>query len=156
MSARLIASPTTLLIAREGAQRSMPLALRHSFMVQASMMACLHYQGDCFTHALCNVHNLCELTIVEEELMQVWTSKMKELLLDMKAEVEQARVLGQHELDALLLTCLPRRYDSILVVGYQANPPPAATNKSEQSKRTPRRPKHHPARNLLNRSPRAN
>jgi transposase len=97
------------------------------------------------------VHYLRELTFVEEELKQVWASKMKELLLDMKAEVEQAKALGQHELDALLLARLLRRYDSILVDGYQANLPAAAPNKSEQSKRTPGRPKQHPARNLLDR-----
>jgi hypothetical protein len=76
---------------------------------------------------------------------------MKELLLEMKAEVERAKALGQHELDALLLAHLLRRYDSILAEGYQANPPPAASRKSEQSKRTPGRAKQSPARNLLDR-----
>jgi hypothetical protein len=39
---------------------------------------------------------------------------MKELLLDMKAEVERAKALGQHALDVLVLARLLRRYDSIL------------------------------------------
>jgi transposase len=39
---------------------------------------------------------------------------MKDLLLDMKAEVERAKALGQHELDVLVLARLLRRYDSIL------------------------------------------
>ena len=76
---------------------------------------------------------------------------MKELLLEMKAEVERAKALGQHELDALLLAHLLRRYDSILAEGYQANPPPAAPSTSEQAKRTPGRAKQSPARNLLDR-----
>jgi len=71
---------------------------------------------------------------------------MKELLLDMKAEVEQAKALGQHELAVLVLARLLRRYDEILAEGYQANPPPAAPKK-----RTGGRPKQSPARNLLDR-----
>lgn len=76
---------------------------------------------------------------------------MKELLLSMKAAVEQAKALGQHEVDALLLAHFLRRYDSLLAEGYQANPPPAAPSKSEHAKRTPGRPKQSPARNLLDR-----
>lgn len=114
-------------------------------------MACLRYQGYCFTQALCNVHHLRELTFLEEELKQDWAHQMKDLLLDMKAEVEQAKALGQHELDVLVLARLLRRYDSLLAEGYQANPPPAAPNKSDHSKRTPGRAKQSPARNLLDR-----
>jgi len=109
------------------------------------------YQGYSFTHAWCNVHHLRELTFVEEALKQPWARKMKELLLDMKAEVERAKALSQHELDALLLARLLRRYDSLLAEGYQANPPPRAPSQSEPSKRTSGRAKQSPARNLLDR-----
>ena len=109
------------------------------------------YQGYSFTQAWCNVHHLRELTFVEEELKQPWASKMKELLLDMKAEVEQAKALGQHELDMLRLSGLLSRYDEILKEGYQANPPPPPPRKSEQGKRKPGRAKQSPARNLLDR-----
>ncbi len=111
----------------------------------------LSYQGYAFTHAWCNVHHLRELTFVEEDLKQAWARKMKELLLSMKAEVEQAKALGRHELDILLLARLLRRYDEILAEGYLANPPPVAPSKSEQAKRRPGRPKQSPARNLLDR-----
>ncbi len=109
------------------------------------------YRGYGFTHAWCNVHHLRELTFVEEELKQGWARKMKELLLNMKAEVEQAKALGQHELDVLVLARLLRRYDELLAEGYQANPPPAAPKQSEHAKRAPGRPKQSPARNLLDR-----
>jgi len=109
------------------------------------------YQGYSFTQALCNVHHLRELTFVEEELRQPWARKMKELLLEMKAEVERAKALGQHELDLLVLAHLLRRYDELLAEGYLANPPPGAPTKSEQAKRRPGRPKQSPARNLLDR-----
>jgi transposase len=109
------------------------------------------YQGYGFTQAWCNVHHLRELTFVEEELKQAWAGAMKELLLDMKAEVERAKALGQHELDVLVLARLLRRYDELLAEGYQANPPPRAPRKSEHAKRTPGRAKQSPARNLLDR-----
>ncbi len=109
------------------------------------------YQGYAFTPALCNVHHLRELTFVEEELKQVWARKMKNLLLEMKAEVEQAKTLGRYELELLVLAELLRRYEQILVEGYLANPPPPAPRKSEHSKRKPGRAKQNPARNLLDR-----
>jgi transposase len=106
----------------------------------------LSYQGYGFVQALCNVHHLRELTFVEEELKQAWAGTMKELLLDMKAEVEHAKALGQHDLEVLVLARLLRRYDSILTQGYLANPPPSAPKKP-----TPGKPKQSPARNLLDR-----
>ena len=104
------------------------------------------YQGYPFTQALCNVHHLRELTFVEEVLKQAWARKMKDLLLDMKAEVERAKAAGQQELDVLVLARLLRRYEEILSEGYTANPaaPPP-------EKRTRGRPKQSPARNLLDR-----
>jgi transposase len=104
------------------------------------------YQGYSFTQALCNVHHLRELTFVEEELKQLWARQMKDLLLSMKAEVERAKALGQHELDVLVLAHFLRRYDEILTQGYQANPPPPPPEKPTRG-----RPKQSPARNLLDR-----
>jgi len=98
------------------------------------------------TQAWCNVHHLRELTFVEEELKQPWARQMKDLLLDMKAEVERAKALGQHDLDLLVLANFLRRYEEILTEGYQANPPTPPPKK-----RAPGRPKQSPARNLLDR-----
>jgi transposase len=109
------------------------------------------YEGYPFTQAWCNVHHLRELTFVEEELQQPWARQMKDLLLDMKVEVERAKALIQHELDVLVLARFLRRYDEILSEGYRANPPPPPPKKSEQGKRKPGRPKQNPARNLLDR-----
>src|SRR6266699_3307543 len=109
------------------------------------------YQGYSFTQAWCNVHHLRELTDVLEELKQAWARKMKDLLLEMKAEVERGKALGQRELDLLVLARFLCRYDSLLAEGYQANPPPPPPRKSEQGKRKPGRAKQSPARNLLDR-----
>ncbi len=104
------------------------------------------YQGYGFTQALCNVHHLRELTFVEEELKQPWARKMKDLLLNMKAEVEQAKAAGQQEVDVLVLARLLRRYDELLEEGYRANPAPPPPEKRRRG-----RPKQSPARNLLDR-----
>lgn len=109
------------------------------------------YQGYTFTPALCNVHHLRDLTFIEEELQQPWASSMKDLLLEMKAEVERGKVQGSYEMDLLTLARLLRRYDEILVEGYQANPPPPAPTKAAHNKRKPGRVKQSPARNLLDR-----
>src|SRR6266567_4641578 len=76
---------------------------------------------------------------------------MKDLLLDMKAEVERAKALGQRELEMLVLARLLSRYDELLEEGYQANPPPPPPKKSEHGKRKPGRAKQNPARNRLDR-----
>lgn len=109
------------------------------------------YQSYAFTPALCNVHHLRELTFVEEEMKQPWGRSMKDLLLEMKAEVERAKTQGQRELDLRALAALLHRYDEILLEGYQANPPPPPPKKSEHNKRKPGRVKQNPARNLLDR-----
>lgn len=109
------------------------------------------YQGYRFIEALCNVHHLRELTFVEEVLKQIWAKKMKELLLEMKAEVEQAKATGQHELAIPVLARFLRRYDEIVASGYFVNPPPPPPRKSEHSKRKPGKAKQNPARNLLDR-----
>lgn len=111
----------------------------------------LSYQSYSFTQALCNLHHMRELTFLEEELKQAWARTMKDLLLEMKAEVEHAKALGQHDLDAPILASFLRRYDELLIEGYLANPPPAVPKKSEHSKGTPGRPKQSLGRNLLNR-----
>jgi transposase len=91
------------------------------------------------------VHHLREPTFLEEELKQDWAKKMKDLLLEMKTKVEQAKTRNQHALDLLVLADLLRRYDAILAEGYQANPPPPAPRKTEHAKRKPGRAKQNPA-----------
>lgn len=109
------------------------------------------YEGYGFTSALCNVHHLRELTFVEEELKQAWAKQMKALLLEMKAEVDQAKAAGKHQLEVPRLSRLLRSYDELLAEGYRANPPPPPPQKSTQGKRKPGKPKQSPARNLLDR-----
>lgn len=104
------------------------------------------YQGYFFTHALCNVHHLRELTFVAEELQQAWAEQMIDLLLEMKQSVEHAQACGQSELDRLTRLRLRERYEELVAAGYAANPyqpPPQLPGK--------RRHRQSPARNLLDR-----
>lgn len=108
------------------------------------------YQGYRFTEALCNVHHLRDLTFIEEELKQEWAKDMKELLLEMKEAVEQARARGQPELEAMVLSSLLTRYDRLVQAGYQVNPL-VAKKKLDGHKRLPGKARQSPARNLLDR-----
>jgi transposase len=103
-------------------------------------------QYDC-QHALCNAHHLRELTFVHEQLAQHWAGELKKLLVELKDEVTQAQLKGQSELNPELLQSYQLRYQKLLLVGLQANPPPP----TEESKVKAGRKKQSKARNLLDR-----
>jgi transposase len=77
-------------------------------------------------HALCGVHLLRELTYFEElsEETKRWASPLKELLLEMKREVEHAREVGGKRLDHERLVSLTESYDRLVAAGLRAQPPP--------------------------------
>jgi len=99
-------------------------------------------------HALCNVHHLRELTFVEEELHQPWAGKLKALLREMKAAVATARASGLTGLPPPQRRDLHSRYETLLLAGLAANPPPPSPLPDG---RRPGRRKQSPARNLLER-----
>ncbi len=76
------------------------------------------------THALCNVHYLRELTFVHEQYQQGWAKEMKELLLEIKAQVEQARSEGKAVLPRAMRQQYEERYQHLVEQGIAANPPP--------------------------------
>jgi transposase len=97
-------------------------------------------------HALCNVHHLRELVFLYEVQGHAWAGHMIELLLDMKAAVEQARTDGRTSLHPLEVAVWKVRYRALLQDGYQANPPDPPPQVSRRGRRT-----QSPARNLLDR-----
>jgi transposase len=97
-------------------------------------------------HALCNVHHLRDLTFLYEVQLQAWAGKMKELLLDSKAAVEQARAEGRSSLHPLEVADWKAQYRALLEEGYQANPPDPPPETSKKGRR-----KQSAARNLLDR-----
>ena len=97
-------------------------------------------------HALCNVHHLRDLTFLYEEQLQAWAGEMKEVLLDIKAAVEQARAEGHSSLHPLEVADWKARYRALLAEGYQANPPDPPPEIGRRGRR-----KQSAARNLLDR-----
>jgi len=77
-------------------------------------------------HALCGAHLLRELTFFEElsEETKAWAAPFKELLLEMKAEVERACAEGGRRLTDERLAGLTESYDRLIAEGLEAQPPP--------------------------------
>lgn len=100
-------------------------------------------------HALCNVHHLRELTYLQEEYQQLWAAEMKDLLLTMKAHVEDAKASGCSQLPVPLYQRLVQLYRLIVLQGYLENLPDLLASGSSPPQRG--RPKQSPALNLLDR-----
>ena len=94
-----------------------------------------YWQYEQCAHALCNAHHLRELTFVEEELGQSWAKDLKEVLLEIKRAVAEARGHGRAVLAAEVRRAFERRYDALLEAGLQANPTPEPTGKRGRPKR---------------------
>ncbi len=115
----------------------------HSVSVHDGWQAYWRYACE---HGLCNVHHLRELIFLHEQLQQVWAGQMKELLLDMKTAVDQARAEGRQRLHCLEVADWKTRYEALLQEGYLANPPDPPPEVAKKGRR-----KQSPARNLLDR-----
>lgn len=78
------------------------------------------------THALCNVHHLRELlgAIERDGDTQTWATEMDALLRELKAAVDDARAHGQTALGAQTLAAFCERYEQIIALGHEQNPPP--------------------------------
>jgi len=99
-------------------------------------------------HALCNAHHLRELTAIEEHDKQPWATHMKELLGEIKAQVDTARAQGATRLDAAVGAAFVARYQTIIAAGYAANPLPPEPDTGPKKRG---RRKQTKARNLLDR-----
>jgi transposase len=98
-------------------------------------------------HALCNAHHLRELTFAQEQFQQEWAGCMIALLLDLKAEVAQARQQGLTALEASRRQAIDNAYQAIIDQALAANPEPP--NGWPSGKRG--RPKKPKPRNLADR-----
>jgi len=104
-----------------------------------------YFAFDNCQHALCNAHHLRELQFIVDQYEQDWARKMSKLLLDIKAEVEEA---GPHQrsLSPERITHFERRYDELIAEGLEANPPPATPPPKKRGRK-----KQSPPKNLLDR-----
>jgi transposase len=76
-------------------------------------------------HALCGAHLLRELRYFEELAAETraWAGPLKELLLEMKREVERVRGEGGRQLSHERLESLTESYDRLVTEGLKAPPP---------------------------------
>ena len=92
--------------------------------VHDGLLAYTHYTG--CRHALCGVHLLRELTYFEElsEQTKAWAGPLREMLLEMKREVERVRGEGGKRLAEEELRSLTESYDSLVAAGLRTQQPP--------------------------------
>ena len=75
-------------------------------------------------HSLCNAHYLRELRFIVERYDQPWAQKMMTLLCEIKTQVDEAKAAGKAGLSTRQLHEFEERYQTILMAGFEANPPP--------------------------------
>jgi len=89
-------------------------------------------------HGLCNAHHLRELTFIHERLGQEWARKMKDLLVEIKSEVDTAKLRGDTTLGELPQEAYSKRYQAILAEGValEQTTPPLQTGKRGRKKQS--------------------
>lgn len=103
-----------------------------------------YFTFDQCDHALCNAHHLRELTFIAEQYQQPWANDMIQLLLDIKADVDETT--NALHLPSTRINTYEQRYDKILRQGLAANPPPTPPPPKKRG-----RQKQSPPKNLLDR-----
>jgi transposase len=96
-------------------------------------------------HGLCNAHHLRELTYHEEQYSQRWAEKLKELLIEIKREVDTHKAAGDLRIPPERLSYFSQKYNQILREGLKEIPP------VHQGEKKRGKPKQHPAKNLFDR-----
>ncbi len=86
---------------------------------------------DC-NRVLCNAHHLRNLTYIHERYKQSWAQKMIKLLLKIKKEVDEQKIIYPN-LDGKVIEIFEKEYQQILDLGYEENPLP--DKKIEKPKR---------------------
>ena len=78
------------------------------------------YEG--CSHAFCNVHHLRELTRAYEQDEAWWAKEMKELLVEIKGQTEQAKDSGKQALESGLIDSYHQCYQTILTEALKTYP----------------------------------
>jgi transposase len=96
-------------------------------------------------HYFCNAHHLRELQFILEQYQQAWAAEMSQLLLDIKAEVDDTPSPAM-SLPPQRLAHYEDQYDKLIAKGLAANPAPDTSPPKKRG-----RPKQSPPKNLLDR-----
>ena len=111
------------------------LPLYKGVMVHDFWKSYLEYENG--KHSLCNTHHLRDLTFCEEQENNEWAFKMKTMLLELKAEVDNCKENGATAIKDEQLMILENRYDALVDEGYQKYPfPVKEANKRGSVKKT--------------------
>ena len=105
-----------------------------------------YFRYEACRHALCNAHHLRELQCITTQYQQAWAAHMSELLLEIKAAVEETLPKAT-SLPPEWLAAFARRYDEIVQEGFDVNPLAPLATDGEGAKRGRR--KQTPPCNLL-------
>jgi len=102
-----------------------------------------YFRFDAMVHSLCGAHLLRELNYFDETLKHQWPAQLKQVLIDAKTAVAQAKEAQQTSLEPEQMAELEQRYDQWVNHGLLIFP--------EQPKTHPKqgKAKQDPARNLL-------
>jgi transposase len=97
-------------------------------------------------HAFCNAHHLRELTRADEQEQAQWAHDLKELLLSIKIQVEEAKAQGKSALEPAQRASFHAQYRGLLETARAAYPSEAGSDPPKRGKR-----KQSKAKNLLDR-----
>jgi len=97
-------------------------------------------QYECIHH-LCNAHHLRELVFIHERFGQPWAEKMIQLLCKINDLVKASKLEGKTALETSLIKGLELEYQTIIELGYQANPEPISAHDPVKTKGRIKRPK---------------
>ena len=106
-----------------------------------------YFSYDC-AHGLCNAHHLRELRFIVERYEQPWAKQMMTLLCEIKAQVDIAKAAKKNSLSDEQLTDFELKYQTLLMDGFEANPPPPVDDNAPKKRG---RVKQSPSKNLLDR-----
>jgi transposase len=104
------------------------------------------YQRYGCRHGLCNAHHLRELVFIDEQCKESWARSMKQLLLEIKGAVDDARAEGKRSLSDDVPWQYRARYDAIIREGLLAQPPPRERRLGQRGRLA-----QSPGKNLLDR-----
>lgn len=132
--------------AKRGAEATKEIGILPEFTGRAIHDAWSPYFSYACEHGLCNAHHLRELTFVEEQMGQAWAKEMKDLLVEIKDAVEQARERGATALPLAQQRRFEQSYERLIAAGLELpeNQPPPPNGKRGRNKQSK-------AKNLLDR-----